>query len=63
MKKVLTYVKQIFGNNEALTLRLISFKTLLLLSTTSISRVSTMSNLGDSVSTVEPGRECYNPYS
>ena len=49
MKKVLTFTKQILGNNEALTHRLISFKCLLLLSISSISRVSTLSNLGASV--------------
>ena len=49
MKKVLTFTKQILGNNQALTHRLISFKCLLLLSLSSISRVSTLLNLGASV--------------
>ena len=47
--KVLIYIKQILGKNELLTLRLLSFKCLFLLSITSISRVSTMSSLGASV--------------
>ena len=49
IKPVLTYVKQVLGNNNYLTLRLLSFKCLFLLSFSSISRVSTMARLGTQV--------------
>ena len=49
IKPVLTYVKQVLGNNNYLTLRLLSFKCLFLLSFSSFSRVSTMARLGTQV--------------
>ena len=49
INKVLTYVRQIFGNNELLTLRCLSYKCLFLLSLASISRIATLKSLGANV--------------
>ena len=49
IKPVLTYTSQIFGNNDFLNLKYLSYKCLFLLSFTSISRISTLCGLGASV--------------
>ena len=46
---VLTYVKQILGNNSFLSLRLLTLKTLFLLSFSSLSRVSTICRLSPDI--------------
>ena len=49
IRPVLVYVKQILGNNELLTLKLLSFKCLFLLSFHSLCRVDSLSKLGAQV--------------
>ena len=46
IKPVFTFIKQILGNNDILTLKMLTFKCLYLLSFSSIARVSTLSILG-----------------
>ena len=46
VKPILLYIKQILGNNDILTLRMLTFKCLYLISFSSIARISTLSILG-----------------
>ena len=49
VKPVLVYIKQILGNNDILTLRMLTFKCLYLISLSSIARISTLSILSADV--------------
>ena len=49
VKPVFTYIKQILGNNDILTLRMLTFKCLYLVSFSSIARISTLSILAANV--------------
>ena len=49
MKPVLEYVATILGNNEHLTLKWLTMKTIFLIAFSSLSRVSTISRLGSSI--------------
>ena len=50
MKPVLQYVATVLGNNNLLTLKWLTFKTVFLIAFSSLSRVSTLSRLGSAVS-------------
>ena len=49
MKSVLEYVATILGNNDLLTLKWLTMKTIFLIAFSSLSRVSTISRLGFSI--------------
>ena len=49
MKSVLEYVATILGNNDLLTLKWLTMKTIFLIAFSSLSRVSTISRLGSSI--------------